>query len=73
MTLTPQEADRLVAQCHTRPADGRRKVVLFPDDIITLKLLKDEYAQFLLEHRRMYLPNSQLILETLERILKQLG
>lgn len=46
-------------------------VVLTPDDILELKLLRDEYKQWIFERRRSRCASSEKTLETLERILKQ--
>lgn len=53
--------------------DHSNLVVLTPDDILTLKLLRDDYSQALLENRHSYMPETQRKFETLERILKQVG
>lgn len=47
------------------------EVVLTPDDILELKLLRDEYKQWIFERHRSRCASSEKTLETLERILKQ--
>lgn len=57
--------------------DHSNLVVLTPEDIITLKLVKERLAADLFNLREVYAryehtADQQLILETLERILKQI-
>ena len=59
----------------TKPIQTHTFVSLTSDDILTLKLLRDGYAKELFENRYRIRenPNARLALETLERILKQVG
>jgi hypothetical protein len=49
----------------------RTVIYLTPDDILTLKLLRDQWRPETVG--RKYKPELQRALETLERILKQVG
>jgi hypothetical protein len=71
--VTPQDAVRdLIMECREIL---ERSIVLTPDDILTLKEGRDEYKQALFSVRgdRKDYRSWQRMLETLERILKQVG
>jgi hypothetical protein len=53
--------------------DHSNLIVLTPDDILTLKLLRDDYAKELVGSYSRSYRSYELALETLERILKQVG
>jgi hypothetical protein len=58
-----------------RVRNGPKPVLFTPDDILTLKLLRDWHSERRLrypdeKHRPLH---TELTLETLERILKQVG
>jgi hypothetical protein len=58
----------------TKPIQTHTFVSLTPDDILTLKLLRDEYRKWFIKRdlkRRDV--DTERTLETLERILKQVG
>ena len=59
----------------TAVCDGGKIVVLTPDDIITLKLARDQWLRMATIDTETYAPNvsRSQIFETLERILKQVG
>lgn len=69
----PDICFRPIKEAHASWCVGGRPVILTPDDIITLRLLKDAYAQALFEQRYKSHLDWNKTLETLERILKQVG
>ncbi len=51
--------------------DGGKLIALTPDDILTLRLLRDELSRYTHGNWKTYEDDRRL--ETLERILKQVG
>jgi hypothetical protein len=67
--ISPDICFRPTKDAHSSWQKGGRPVVLSPDDILTLKLLRDNYKEYNLGNYRT--TESDRVLETLERILKQ--